>query len=76
MSFEEAFEALKQLRMDIDPENHLFVGTINPAWLDVIIARLEENLDKTFPRRTDKNDSIGIAFERSLGMREWEDDEV
>ncbi len=45
MSFEEAFEALKQLRMDIDPENHLFVGTINPAWLDVIIARLEEVSD-------------------------------
>ena len=42
MTFEEALAALKRLRKAIDPENHLFVGTINPAWLDVIIARLEE----------------------------------
>ena len=45
MSFEEAFEALKQLRNDIDQENHLFVGTINPAWLEIIIAKLEEVSD-------------------------------
>ena len=42
MSFDEAFKALKRLRNDIDPENHLFVGTINPDWLDVIINKLEE----------------------------------
>ena len=42
LNFEEAFKELKRLRNDIDPENHLFVGTINPDWLDVIINRLAE----------------------------------
>lgn len=41
-----------------------------------VFEEMEQNLDKTFPRRTDKNDSIGIYIERSLGMREWEDDEA
>ena len=45
MNFDEAFEALKRLRNEIDPENHLFVGTINPDWLDVIINKLEGGIE-------------------------------
>ena len=41
MTREEALTAWKQLRSEIDGENHLFVGTINPEMVDLAIAALE-----------------------------------
>ena len=38
MTEEEALEAFKNLYNDIDKDNHLFVGTINP---EIIMAAIE-----------------------------------
>lgn len=41
MSEEKALEAFKQLYEDIDKDNWLFVGTINPEMIMVAIKALE-----------------------------------
>ena len=43
MTREEALSAWKQLRNEIEGENHLFVGTINPEMVDLAIAALERD---------------------------------
>ena len=41
MTDENALEALVNLYNDIDKDNHLFVGTINPELIKVAIKALE-----------------------------------
>lgn len=41
MTDEKALEAFKNLYNDIDKDNHLFVGTINPEFIKVAIKALE-----------------------------------
>ena len=41
MSYEKALEAFKQLYEDIDKNNWLFVGTINPDMIQVAIDAIE-----------------------------------
>lgn len=41
MSYEKALEAFKQLYEDIDKDNWLFVGTINPDMIQVAIDAIE-----------------------------------
>jgi len=41
MTDEKALEALINLYNDIDKDNHLFVGTINPELIKVAIKALE-----------------------------------
>ena len=49
MRKEKALEAFKNLYKDIDKDNHLFVGTINPEMIKVAIDALEQviRLEKT-----------------------------
>ena len=42
MSRSEALEAFRQLYQDIDKDNHLFVGTINPEMIMWAIRALDE----------------------------------
>lgn len=42
MTKEKALEAFKNLYEDIDKDNHLFVGTINPEMIQVAIDAIEE----------------------------------
>ena len=42
MTIEEAIKSFKNLYEDIDKENHLFVGTINPEFIMMAIKALEE----------------------------------
>lgn len=42
MTKEKALEAFKNLYKDIDKDNHLFVGTINPEMIQVAIDAIEE----------------------------------
>ena len=41
MTEEKALEAFKNLYNDIDKDNHLFVGTINPEMVKAAIEALE-----------------------------------
>ena len=41
MTKEEAIQAWEQMRSEIDKENWLFVGTINPLMIDMAIEALE-----------------------------------
>ena len=41
MTDEKVLETLKNLYNDIDKDNHLFVGTINPELIKVAIKALE-----------------------------------
>jgi len=41
MTEEKALEGFKNLYNDIDKDNHLFVGTINPEMIRVAIEALE-----------------------------------
>ena len=47
MTKEKALEAWTKLRSEIDEDNHLFVGTINPEMVDYAIEAL----------RREKNDA-------------------
>ncbi len=42
MTEEKALEAFKNLYNDIDKDNHLFVGTINPEMIKVAINCIEQ----------------------------------
>lgn len=42
MTEEKAFEGFKDLYNDIDKDNHLFVGTINPEMIKVAINCIEQ----------------------------------
>ena len=42
MTREEAIQAWEQMRSEIDKENWLFVGTINPLMIDMAIEALSE----------------------------------
>ena len=42
MTKEKALEAFKNLYEDIDKDNHLFVGTIDPEMIQVAIDAIEE----------------------------------
>lgn len=42
MTKEKALEAFKNLYEDIDKDNHLFVGTINPEMIKVAIDAIEQ----------------------------------
>lgn len=44
MTREEAIEAFRNLLNDIDKDNHLFVGTINPELLNMAIEALKAQL--------------------------------
>jgi len=39
-----ALEGFKNLLNDIDSENHLFVGTINPEMIKVAISAIEDKI--------------------------------
>ena len=41
MTNEEAIKAWKEMRSEIDSDNWLFVGTINPQMVDMAIKALE-----------------------------------
>ena len=43
MTNEEAIKSFKNLYEDIDKENHLFIGTINPEFIMMAIQALEAN---------------------------------
>lgn len=45
MSYEKALEAFKQLYEDIDKDNWLFVGTINPDMIQVAIDAIESVIE-------------------------------
>ena len=42
MTKEKALEAFKNLYEDIDKDNHLFVGTINPEMISIAIDAIEQ----------------------------------
>lgn len=42
MNYEKALEAFKQLYKEIDKDNWLFVGTINPEMIKVAINCIEQ----------------------------------
>ncbi len=42
MTEEKALEAFKNLYNDIDKDNHLFVGTINPEMIKIAINAIEQ----------------------------------
>ena len=42
MTEEKALEACKNLYNDIDKDNHLFVGTINPEMIKIAINAIEQ----------------------------------
>lgn len=44
MKKEVALDAFKRLYEDIDKDNHLFVGTINPEMIQVAIDAIEETI--------------------------------
>ena len=44
MTKEKALEAFKNLYEEIDKDNHLFVGTINPEMIKVAIDVLEQTI--------------------------------
>ena len=46
MTDEKAFEEFKNLYNDIDKDNHLFVGTINPEMIMVAIEALEYKIGR------------------------------
>ena len=46
MTKEKALEAWKQMRSEIDSENWLFVGTINPAMVEIAIDAIEESINR------------------------------
>lgn len=50
MKKETALDAFKHLYEDIDKDNHLFVGTINPEMIKVAIDALEQiiRLDEVY----------------------------
>ena len=45
MTEEKALEAFKNLYNDIDKDNHLFVGTINPDMIQVAIDAIESVIE-------------------------------
>lgn len=44
MTEEKALEAFKNLYNDIDKDNHLFVGTINPEMIKIAINAIEQEI--------------------------------
>ena len=44
MTLEKALEAWKQMLSDIDDENWLFVGTINPEMIRIAIDAIEKEI--------------------------------
>lgn len=46
MTKEKALEAWKQMLSEIDSENWLFVGTINPAMVEIAIDAIEESIKR------------------------------
>ena len=42
MAEEKALEAFKNLYNDIDKDNHLFIGTINPEMIKIAINAIEQ----------------------------------
>ena len=53
MTKEKALEAWKQMRSEIDSENWLFVGTINPAMVEIAIDAIEESINREADHDTD-----------------------
>ena len=45
MTKEVALDAFKRLYEDIDKDNHLFVGTINPEMIKIAIDAIEQTMD-------------------------------
>ena len=43
---QQALNALKRMRSDVDEENWLFVGTINPKMIDYAIEALENDIER------------------------------
>ena len=52
MTEEKTLEAFKNLYNDIDKDNHLFVGTINPEMIMVAIEALKYKIDTRIITRT------------------------
>ena len=48
MSYKKALEAFKQLYKDIDKDNWLFVGTINPEMIKIAIDSIERAIRLEF----------------------------
>lgn len=47
MTKEEALEAWKKMLTEIDEENWLFIGTINPQMVEIAIEAIEKDLGET-----------------------------
>ena len=46
MTKETALETWKRMRSEIDSDNWLFVGTINPAMVEIAIDAIEESIKR------------------------------
>ncbi len=53
MSNETALKAFNQLLNDINPENHLFIGTINPEMIKVAISAIEDKIASESENKTE-----------------------
>ena len=58
MTNKKALEGFEKLLKDIEPDNHLFVGTINPEFVEAAISALE----KQIPKKTVKPGSPYFKF--------------
>ena len=47
MTKEQALESLKKMYSEIDKENWLFIGTINPEMVEIAIEAIEKELGET-----------------------------
>ena len=53
MTVEKALESFRELKNDIDKTNNLFVGTINPDWIQMAIDAMEKQIEKPW-RKEDR----------------------
>ena len=58
MTIDKALDAFKRLYSDIDKDNHLFIGTINPDMIEVAI-RVIEHIEATKVRLRKKIEDCG-----------------
>ena len=61
MDKETALQAWKQMRSEIDPDNWLFVGTINPEMVDRAIEALEAVI-KEEVKQNEKHFNVPCLF--------------
>lgn len=54
MTYQKALDGFKRLHGDIDKNDHLFVGTINPDFVQMAISALE----KQIPKKPTKNGGL------------------